>query len=224
MRATLATPSSLCGREEAGGEPLLRRRAAGALAGASFPPPHTGAGLWDAQAQNSPSRKPSEPGGRARGLVGGLKEVKWRTWRTKVGEAPPGASWRQAGAGREVKGAPESKGERFRLWEFGLTRSGHPAGPPTVESGPRPGSSRQPRLLPPPDLEAPRPRRDRLPPPTPTPRLPASQAARGAQRALRRGSAASNEAGETSEPARGPSPPRSLPRFPRLGPGPPSPA
>lgn len=39
------------------------------------------------------------------------------------------------------------------------------APPPSMASGSRPGSSRQPRLLPPPGLEAPEPRRDRHPRP-----------------------------------------------------------
>lgn len=151
--------------------------------------------------------------------MGGLKEVKWRTWRTKVGEAPSGASWRRAGAGREVEGAPESKGERLRLWESGLIRSGHPTAPPAVSSGPRPGSSRQPRLLPPPGLEAPQPRRDR-PPPSHAfrPRTPPGEP-NGPETRLR-----GLGRGETSGPASGPSPPRSLSRSPRLGSGPQCPA
>ena len=53
-------------------------------------------------------QKADEPGP-ARGLVGGLKEVKWRTWRTKVGEAPSGASWRPGNGRREVRG-PQARG------------------------------------------------------------------------------------------------------------------
>lgn len=124
--------------------------------------------------RKSSSRKQAEPGGRAQGLVGGLKEVKWRTWRTKVGEAPSGASWRRAGAGREVEGAPESKGECLGLRESGLIWSGYPTGPLTMASGPRPGSSRQLRLLPPPGLEAPQPFHDRHPRPSRLARRPGS--------------------------------------------------
>lgn len=74
--------------------------------------------------------------------MGGLKEVKWRTWRRKVGEALSEACWRRAAGGQEVEGALEPKGVRLRLRESGLVRPGDPTGPPFMASGFRPGASR----------------------------------------------------------------------------------
>ena len=75
-------------------------------AGASCPP--RSESIWIVRTRGSFWQKADEPGP-ARGLVGGLKEVKWRTWRTKVGEAPSGASWRPGDGRREVRG-PQARG------------------------------------------------------------------------------------------------------------------
>lgn len=64
--------------------------------------------LAEVRTRGSFWQKADEPGP-ARGLVGGLKEVKWRTWRTKVGEAPSGASWRPGNGRRETEG-PQARG------------------------------------------------------------------------------------------------------------------
>lgn len=63
---------------------------------------------WEVRTRGSFWQKADEPRP-ARGLVGGLKEVKWRTWRTKVGEAPSGASWRPGNGRREALG-PQARG------------------------------------------------------------------------------------------------------------------
>lgn len=111
-------------------------------AGASCPP--RSESIWRVRTRGSFWQKAEEPGP-ARGLVGGLKEVKWRTWRTKVGEAPSGASWRPGNGRREVRG-PQARG-------VSTPGAGHLSAPEERPSGPcsrpplrplRPGSPARP--------------------------------------------------------------------------------
>lgn len=90
----------------AGSERRSSTRRAAQCAGAGCPPRWESA--YKMRTRSGLRQKTGEPGP-ARGLVGGLKEVKWRTWRTKVGEAPSGASWR-LGSGRRKAAGPQARG------------------------------------------------------------------------------------------------------------------